>query len=48
MSETLKQRIWMMINNTIRIICFAALAAYFNKWWIVLFAYLFIISEENK
>ena len=48
MSEILKQRIWIMINNTIRIICFAALAAYFNKWWIVLFAGLFVILEKNK
>lgn len=30
------------IKNTISLICFTILAIFFNKWWIVFFATLFV------
>lgn len=48
MSEKLQQRIWMMANNTIRIMGFIFLSVVFNKWWIVLLACLFLVSETDK
>lgn len=30
-----------MLYNTVRLICFAALAIVFKRWWIVFFAILF-------
>ena len=33
---------WIIIKNIIAIICFTILAVIFNKWWIILFALLFI------
>lgn len=32
---------WMLISNTIRLICFTALAIAFDRWWIVFFVILF-------
>lgn len=46
MSEKLQQRIWMMANNTIRIMGFIFLSVAFNKWWIVLLVMLFITYEK--
>lgn len=42
-----------IIFNIIVLICFTALAIYFEKWWIVLFAYFLlfqrrIIHEEDE
>ncbi len=37
-----------MIVNCIAIIAFAVLAYLFGKWWIVLFAALFMVSTETK
>ena len=36
------------IENSICVICFTALAIVFHKWWIALFAALFITSYETK
>ena len=35
------------IKNSIVIICFTALAIIFNKWWIILFAALFLSTLET-
>ena len=48
MSEKVKQRIAMMINNTARIILFGVLAILFNKWWIVLVSALFLMYEKDE
>lgn len=48
MSETVKQRIAMMVNNTVRIIVFAVLAILFNHWWIIFISALFIIYEKDE
>ena len=36
------------VDNSINIICWTALAIYFNKWWIALFAALFISSLKTN
>lgn len=36
------------IKNSICVICWTALAIIFNKWWIALFAALFLTSIETK
>ena len=36
-----------MLKNSCAIICFTVLAILFKKWWIVLFAALFITSIET-
>ena len=36
------------IRGSIHIICWTVLAIYFNKWWIALFAVLFLSSVESK
>lgn len=36
------------IKNSICVICWAILAIVFNKWWIALFALLFMSSLETK
>ena len=44
-----KNSLWaVMLNNSIAIICWAALAVIFNKWWIALFGMLFLSSYEKK
>lgn len=48
MNEIVKQRIAMMFNNTLRLICFTVLAAVFYKWWIVLISILFFDYTERK
>lgn len=42
--------IWCMLSNIVSIICFTFLAIHFEKWWIVLFAAIFILTykSENK
>ena len=46
--DKLKQRIAMMINNTLRIGIFCILAVVFNHWWIILFSTLFLIYEKDE
>lgn len=38
------------LKNSIAIVCWTILAIYFNKWWIALFAALFLssLSTENR
>ena len=36
------------VDNSINIICWTALAIYFDKWWIALFAVLFISSLKTN
>ena len=44
-----KNSIWAWtIKNSITIICWTALAIIFGKWWIALFAALFMSSLETK
>lgn len=38
---------WMLYNIVV-VICFTALAIYFNHWWIALFSALFIASAHYK
>lgn len=43
-----KINILVTIKNCITLICFTILAIVFNKWWIVLFSALFVVSVEKK
>lgn len=36
------------VKNSIVVICFTALAVYFNHWWIALFASFLLTSYESK
>lgn len=41
--------IWpLMIKNSICMICWSAIAIIFDKWWIALFAILFMSSLQTK
>ncbi len=48
MSDHTKLLIAVLIENSIMVICFTALAITFNTWWIVLFSLLFLSSFETK
>lgn len=37
-----------VVKNVIALICFTVLAIVFHKWWIILFALLFMSSVETK
>lgn len=36
------------LKNSISIVCWTILAIYFNKWWIALFAALFLSSLSTE
>ncbi len=36
------------VKNSVVVICWAALAIFFGKWWIALFAVLFISGLEES
>lgn len=38
----------LIIYNAINLICFTLLTIVFNKWWIILFAFLFIMIPTSK
>ena len=38
---------WILYNIAV-VICFTALAIYFNHWWIALFSALFIASAKYR
>ena len=38
----------LFLMNTVPIICFTHLAVYFDKWWIVLFSLLFVVSYHSN
>lgn len=44
------KHIWWAVatNNTVRMICWAALAVHFEKWWIALFACFTMASVKTK
>lgn len=48
--KTMKGIEWIAwaIKNSVVLICFSALAIYFNYWWIVLFAALFISDIKTR
>ena len=48
MSEELKLCAMVLAKNTAALICFTALAIYFGKWWIVLFAGLFLTGIKKS
>ena len=48
MSDLVKQRIVMMITNTVTLAIFGALSVFFNHWWIVFFSVLFFHYEKRK
>ena len=37
-----------MMANAVSLICWTALAIYFNKWWIALFPVLFLMSIKTE
>lgn len=37
-----------LLRNCVSIVCFTVLAIHFDKWWIALFALLFMMTVENK
>lgn len=47
MSEETKLNIALLINNTVRIVGFIALAIFFKKWWICLVAGLFLAERKE-
>jgi len=46
MKDITKQRIAMIIENLVIMVCFTVLAVVFNKWWIVFFSALFLSYER--
>lgn len=43
-----KTIVWVMLKNSICVICWTALAIIFNKWWVALFGVLFLTSYETR
>lgn len=37
----------LLFSNTLRLMCFAGLAVYFNRWWMVLLVFLFWSSGKE-
>lgn len=37
---------WLMLKNSVAIICFTILAIVFNKWWISLLSIIFLTVVE--
>ena len=48
MEDITKQRIAMIIENSVIMVCFTVLAVVFSKWWIVFFSVLFFSYEKKK
>lgn len=47
MDNETKLLIALLIKNTVTLVCFAALAMFFGKWWISLFAILFLTNYKD-
>ena len=47
MSEELKLCAMVLAKNAVALMCFTGLAIYFGKWWIVLFAGLFLTKIKK-
>lgn len=43
-----KLNVALLFSNTLRLMCFAGLAVYFNRWWIVLLVCLFWSSGKEN
>ena len=41
------QKLFLAIVNVSALVCFTVLAIHFGKWWIVLFALLFMFVETK-
>lgn len=39
---------YLLIKNSVVVICFTLLAIHFDKWWIVLFSAFFVTFVEYK
>lgn len=39
---------YLLIKNSVVVICFTLLDIHFDKWWIVLFALLFLTIIDSK
>lgn len=37
-----------LVKNSFTLVCFTALAMFFSKWWIVLFAVLFSTTYKDE
>ncbi len=48
MSEELKLCAMVLAKNAVALMCFTGLAIYFGKWWIVLFAGLFLTKIKKS
>ena len=42
------QQLFLTIFNVSVLVCFTVLAVHFDKWWIVIFAYLLFMFEKTK
>lgn len=42
-----QQRLLLTILNVSALVCFTVLAIYFGRWWIVMFALLFMFTETK-
>lgn len=43
-----QQRLFLTILNVSALVCFTVLAVHFDKWWIVMFALLFMFKETKE
>lgn len=48
MSDRAYENVWAMCNNTLRILMFACIAVYSQKWWVVLFSILFLTTVRTE
>ena len=48
MSDRAYENVWAMCNNTLRILMFACIAVYSQKWWVVLFSALFLTTVRKE
>lgn len=48
MSDRVYENVWMMCNNTLRILMFACIAVFSQKWWVVLFSVLFLSTVRTE
>lgn len=39
---------YLLIKNSVVVICFTLLAIHFDKWWIALLALLFLTTIDSK
>ncbi len=44
----MSNKAYALLKSVIALIIFAGLACYFDKWWLVLFSLLYMVTIENK